>query len=685
MAARIHFERENTVIPSDNITGTGTVNRLAKFTAPNVIGDSLIFDNGASVNNTGAGDNTSNTAFGGDALINNTDGVNTSAFGAKALENNATGVNNTGIGTNALTSNSSGDSNVAVGAQSLRFNATGSQNAALGYQSLYENTDGINNSAVGRNSLLNNTSGSENTAIGENAGTFIADGSTANQTGSQNVFIGTETKANADGDTNEIVIGYNAIGNGTNSVVLGNDDITSTELKGDVTISDYTEGALSTTNTGLIQLEPTFKNLSFGESYANLKTEDYLTNGFTVNPTDVGYQYAKLIQSDLLNKSSILLIPQATKESVLGVNRGADLDVVRATGATRVNSDGLIEEVAINVPRIDYTGGGCGKLLLEPQRTNFVLYSEEFDNAYWVKNANGVGVVPVVTANQGIAPDGSNTAERVVFDNTGQSTSNDFSLVEKNLGSGLSADISISVWVKSNDANNYNLYFGRTTQKATIIEANQEWQRYKFSYNDAFAILSIGLRGTTGSDDTADILVWGAQLEEGSYATSYIPTVAAAVTRNADAVSKTGISSLIGQTEGTIFLYFDILSHTRVVGNVLASISDSTVDNRITIFLNTIGDLRIILVANGITELDESITSPFGNTKIGLAYKSGQNALYINGVEKWTTTDTFTFASVSRFAFNNYDGDAGADNPLKQAIVFPTRLTNSELETLTTL
>ena len=63
MAARIHFEGGNTVIPSDNITGSGTVNQLAKFTAPNVIGDSLLFDNGTSVNNTGAGGDTSNTAF----------------------------------------------------------------------------------------------------------------------------------------------------------------------------------------------------------------------------------------------------------------------------------------------------------------------------------------------------------------------------------------------------------------------------------------------------------------------------------------------------------------------------------------------------------------------------------------------------------------------------------------------
>ena len=243
-----------------------------------------------------------------------------------------------------------------------------------------------------------------------------------------------------------------------------------------------------------------------------------------------------------LENTKLLITPNGYKAgklySALPESGAGDSTFARATTARRYNAEGLIEEVGLNVPRVDYPVlGGCPSLLLEPQGTNLVTYSEEFDNSSWIKTGLGVGVVPTVTANAGTAPDGNFTAERVVFDNTGQVTSGDLSLVEKNLGSSLSNDISISIWLKSNDVNTYNLYFGRTTGKKSIIEANQEWQRYKFSYNDAVAIFAIGLRGTTGSDNTADVLIWGAQLEQGTQATSYIPTLASAVTRNTDVLS----------------------------------------------------------------------------------------------------------------------------------------------------
>ena len=133
--------------------------------------------------------------------------------------------------------------NVGVGYQSLLYNTTGSYNTANGYYSLRSNTTGIRNTATGVHSLYHNTTGSNNTGLGYQAGRYITDGTTTNETGTYNTFIGSDTKALAGGDTNETVIGNGAVGAGSNTVTLGNDDITDTYLKGDVSVG----GAISAT------------------------------------------------------------------------------------------------------------------------------------------------------------------------------------------------------------------------------------------------------------------------------------------------------------------------------------------------------------------------------------------------------------------------------------------------------
>jgi len=147
---------------------------------------------------------------------------------------NTTGYRNTANGFYSLFSNTTGCYNTANGMYSLRSNTTGSQNTANGMYSLFSNTTGNYNTANGYASLYYNTTGSYNFGLGYQAGLCIADGSTPNETGSNNTFIGSYTKALADGDTNEIVIGYDATGFGDNSVVLGNDDVLKTVLRGEI-------------------------------------------------------------------------------------------------------------------------------------------------------------------------------------------------------------------------------------------------------------------------------------------------------------------------------------------------------------------------------------------------------------------------------------------------------------------
>ena len=169
------------------------------------------------------------------------------AVGYQALLTNSVGSYNCAYGASSLAV-STGDYNCAYGVSTLLVNTTGESNCAFGTSTLASNTDADGNSAFGTNSLNNITTGDYNSALGIDAGTYITDGSTANATGTLGVFLGSYTKASANGALNEIVIGYNAIGSGSNTVTLGSTSITSTILRGGIIIGN---GA---TSAGTIQI-----------------------------------------------------------------------------------------------------------------------------------------------------------------------------------------------------------------------------------------------------------------------------------------------------------------------------------------------------------------------------------------------------------------------------------------------
>ena len=164
---------------------------------------------------------------------------------------------NIAIGLNLLLSNTTGNDIIAIGNAALNTNTIGGNHVAIGTAALYSNTIGNGNSGIGFEALYYNTTGSDNTAVGSDAGVYLQDGSTANSITDKSIFIGANTKALADNQTNQIVIGYNTIGLGSNTVVIGNDDISSTSLKGQVGINNSTPDAsaqldVSSTTKGLL-------------------------------------------------------------------------------------------------------------------------------------------------------------------------------------------------------------------------------------------------------------------------------------------------------------------------------------------------------------------------------------------------------------------------------------------------
>ena len=231
----------------------------------------------------GAGTNNgANTSIGLSALSSNTSGANNTAVGEYALRRNTVGINNAAFGSRALYNNINANHNTAIGHYALYSNFSGHSNAAVGLGAL-RNTQGTGNTSIGFYSLYRNSTGNYNVANGYEAGHYIADGSTFNLTGDYNIFIGANTKALADNDQNEIVIGYNATGAGSNSATLGNDSVTKTVLKGAVefkvsgsnTFAVATNGSISSSTGASLSSGGTWTDASTRELKQDIKDLDY--------------------------------------------------------------------------------------------------------------------------------------------------------------------------------------------------------------------------------------------------------------------------------------------------------------------------------------------------------------------------------------------------------------------------
>jgi len=249
---RLHSDNTNNVFLGTNAGRVNNVSGVASEGLYNTfIGSGAGYSNTTGSSNSAQGWNalysnttgSNNNAQGVNALLSNTTGSSNSAQGANALRSNTTGNDNNAQGLYALLSNTTGSSNSAQGRDALAFNTTGGSNSAQGVNALLSNTTGSSNSAQGANALRSNTTGSNNSAQGVNAGRYISDGTTANATSGTSLYLGADTKALANGGANEIVIGYNAIGVGSNSAVFGNDSITKTVLKGSVGLGTTTPAA----------------------------------------------------------------------------------------------------------------------------------------------------------------------------------------------------------------------------------------------------------------------------------------------------------------------------------------------------------------------------------------------------------------------------------------------------------
>jgi hypothetical protein len=393
-----------------------------------------------------------------------------------------------------------------------------------------------------------------------------------------------------------------------------------------------------------------------------------------------------------MTKPQFTLIPSAYKVnkvySVLPVDGSGDMTFSRGGEATRVREDGLIENVLSNTPRLNWLNSNCPSLLLEPQRTNLQVYSEEFDNVVWIKSRT------TITANDTISPNGELTADKITGDGTGTSYVYD----EISLTNGNTYAISIFVKPIINISSfAINVFGGVGTAPFDLINktigtltgdfTSAKIEDYGNGWLRCSAVMTLSsLTGTKNigyglfNFNGDQFYLFGAQVEEGDYPTSYIKTEASTVTRLKDECINGGDSDLFDITEGSFFV--DVLPYNAGLVSTI-SLSNNSTSQRILIQFQSNGT-QVRLFSSGSVDNYQTITFNQRN-KILVTFKLNEYKFYINGALVSTDTSATVPTGLDRVNFSNSTANSDFfQGEVNDTRVYDRVLTEAEAIKLTT-
>ena len=408
-------------------------------------------------------------------------------------------------------------------------------------------------------------------------------------------------------------------------------------------------------------------------------------------------------------KPKLALIPAAQGDkfySVLPSSGVGDFDFTRSGGATRINSQGLIETVAdgvsrLNYPLIDGKVVGCPSHLLEDASRNLVTYSENFINSSWSK------LNSTITSNQEISPSGNLDADKFK-ESMGSSVKRLNTSVSIVLGESYTA----SVFVKSAERTNillrnfngtsdidtyFDLTLGTITSGIGKIERFKNgWYRISKTFTATSSVtnsfiyqLLLVQSGTISSyqgDGTSGLYIWGAMLERNDFSTSYIPTNGSTVTRSAETATNSGDASTFNDSEGVLMAEISALANDGTYRAI--SVSSGSTSNRVLIYVNnTTNVLRPNLVGNGVAQINAYVNVPdiTNFNKVLIRYSLNNIAFWVNGYKlSEVLSATSMPIGLNKLSFDNVGG--GSERffgNTKQIQYFDSALNDTELEKLT--
>ena len=389
--------------------------------------------------------------------------------------------------------------------------------------------------------------------------------------------------------------------------------------------------------------------------------------------------------ANLLEKASIVLTPTGYSSGLIhnvkpSESPFGDMTLIQGSTSTRIDSNGLVDNIALNIPRIDYSKGS-GAILSELASTNQIRYSEDFSNALWLKTA------VTLTSSTGTNPKGESAT---IYAIQGQAAQGGLEAAMASSASG--NGVGASIWArKKSGVGTADVQIGGGSLGSPTYETRTvgaDWQRITFT--------STGYTGTShffvkpASALAADIIeIWGAQMEKTASAgqdgrvSSYMPTTSGTATRTRTNYQNGGETSLIGATEGVLFI--ELATLNKVGTRAIALSAANSAANRVVFYFFNNNTIQARVQASSAqTSLNSSVTDQTAFNKVAIKYKSGDIALWVGGTEVATSTASFTFyATLSELAFDQGNGVNHMDGHVKQLVVFKEILSDAELAALT--
>tara|TARA_B110000046_G_scaffold126521_1_gene132995 strand:+ start:1030 stop:3141 length:2112 start_codon:yes stop_codon:yes gene_type:complete len=349
---------------------------------------------------------------------------------------------------------------------------------------------------------------------------------------------------------------------------------------------------------------------------------------------------------DLYNKLSLLSVPSGYKINrsfnIKPFNNTEDFDFTRSTTATRVNSKGIIEVIAVDILRLDYAESlSSPSLLLERSSTNLITYSEDFSQ--WSITSG------TMSRESGyLSPDGTNNAYKI-----NGSTSSRIQLPTSGLTVG--EQYTFSIYLKADAA--MDIGIGGIITTTPEVSITTEWKRYEVTQ---IASSTTRYPQVQYTGDLGNVYIWGAQLEQRLTPTSYIPTNSIVMSREEDSFLSGGDSNTFS-SEGVLF-YEAKLDQQQVDGTTYTStisLSNGDTINRLILAYNYVktGSISYIFSKmDNVPILNSPISSSLNTTeyhKVAIKYKAGDYGIFVNGIKEVEDTNSQAVQPMDRINFSS--------------------------------